>query len=175
MTLPSNYEGQSCSLARTLEVIGERWTLLIVRDALYGVRRFGDFADHLRVPRAVLTNRLRRLVAEGVLQRVPGPSGHDEYAVTDKGAKLLPVVRSLMAWGDEFYSPAGPRRVFTHEADGGALDGEGHCRTCGEVVCPGDTVISPGPGCVPAGPCGNKVREAIDQPRRLLEPLGERG
>jgi DNA-binding HxlR family transcriptional regulator len=169
MTLPSTYEGQSCSLARTLEIIGERWTLLIVRDAMFGVRRFGDFAKHLGVPRAVLTNRLRTLVAEDVLERIPGRSGHDEYVLSDKGTKLLPVLRSLMAWGDEFYSPAGPRRVFTHAADGGALDAKGRCESCGETVEPRDTMISPGPGCDASA---DHLAPAYQLPRRLLEPVG---
>jgi DNA-binding HxlR family transcriptional regulator len=71
MALPNDYAGQACSLARTLEVVGERWTLLIVRDAFYGVRRFGDFAAHLGIPRAVLAERLKSLTAAGVLARVP--------------------------------------------------------------------------------------------------------
>src|ERR1700684_1700595 len=66
MPLPHDYAIQQCSLARALEVVGERWTLLIVRDAFFGVRRFGDFAHHLRIPRAVLAQRLETLVAHGV-------------------------------------------------------------------------------------------------------------
>src|ERR1700684_1298963 len=108
MALPSDYSRQACSMARSLEIVGERWTLLILRDAFYGVRRFGDFVAHLDIPRAVLTARLRALIKEGVLERVPAESGRDEYKLTDKGTKLWPVVRDLMAWGDEFYAPAGP-------------------------------------------------------------------
>jgi DNA-binding HxlR family transcriptional regulator len=171
MTLPSSYEGQSCSLARTLEIIGERWTLLIIRDAMLGVRRFGDFVTHLGIPRAVLTSRLKTLVAQGVLERVPGQSGHDEYALSDKGTKLLPVVRSLMAWGDEFYSPAGPRRIFSHAADGGTLDAEGRCDVCGATVDLRDTLISPGPGCESLRDDG-EAPPAYTLPRRLLEPVG---
>src|SRR5215467_11562352 len=98
MTLPSTYADRSCSLARTLEVVGERWTLLIVRDAFYGMRRFGDFAAQLGIPRAVLTNRLRSLVEAGVLDR-----DEDGYRLTAKGIALWPVVRAMMAWGDEYY------------------------------------------------------------------------
>jgi DNA-binding HxlR family transcriptional regulator len=82
MALRTDYAGQSCSAARALEVVGERWTLLIIRDAFYGIRRFSDFIARLRIPRAVLTNRLRSLVDEGVLDRVHAPSGHDEYQLT---------------------------------------------------------------------------------------------
>src|SRR5438309_3622334 len=100
--LGKDYEGQDCSLARALEVVGERWTLLIVRDAFYGVRRFGDFAAHLSIPRAVLTERLMTLVAADVMQRVDGG-----YQLTAKGLSLWPVVRSLAAWGDQHYAPNG--------------------------------------------------------------------
>src|SRR6201996_1931856 len=117
MALPKDYVREGCSLARALEVVGERWTLLVVRDAFFGVRRFGDFAAHLDIPRAVLTQRLAALVAADVLAVVPGPHGHDEYALTGKGLDLWPVVRSLLAWGDDYYSETGPRRVFWHAAD----------------------------------------------------------
>ena len=108
MTLPKDYADDRCSMARALEVVGERWTLLIVRDAFFGVRRFGDFAAHLEIPRAVLTSRLAALVEAGVLALVPGAHGHDEYALTGKGRDLWPVVRSLLVWGDEHYSDVGP-------------------------------------------------------------------
>ena len=99
MALPKDYADERCSLARALEVVGERWTLLIVRDAFFGVRRFGDFAAHLEIPRAVLTSRLTALVEADVLTLVPGAHGHDEYALTGKGLDLWPVVRSMLAWG----------------------------------------------------------------------------
>src|SRR6185312_1980526 len=100
MTLPSTYSERNCSLARALEVVGERWTLLIVRDVFYGVRRFGDFATQLKIPRAVLTSRLKALVQEGVLTRDDAGAGGVEYRLTDKGIALWPIVRSLMSWGD---------------------------------------------------------------------------
>jgi DNA-binding HxlR family transcriptional regulator len=172
MALPNDYSGQSCSAARSLEVIGERWTLLIVRDAFYGVKRFGDFVSHLGIPRAVLANRLAALVAEGVLERVPGPGAREEYALTDKGAKLWPVVRDLMAWGDEFYSPDGPRRIMRHAVDDGLLDEAGRCLTCGERAPVAETLVIPGPGYEPNPGAGDGVvAEAFAQPRRLLQPI----
>lgn len=105
MTLPSTYPDRNCSLARSLEVIGERWTLLVLRDAFYGVRRFGDFATQLGLPRAVLTSRLKLLVREGVLVRDDDGSGTVEYRLTPKGIELWPVVRSLMAWGTRSTPP----------------------------------------------------------------------
>ena len=112
---------QAFSLARSLEIIGERWTLLIVRDAFWRVRRFADFIDHLRMPRAVLATRLKTLIAVGVMTRVAGER-HLEYELTDKGTALWPVVLSLMSWGDDFCAPSGPRRLFRHAADGGQVD-----------------------------------------------------
>ena len=95
MGLPREYLDQECGLARSLEIVGERWTLLIIRDAFYGVRRFSDFRDHLGIPRAVLTERLNFLVEQGVLERLTASSGRDEYALTDKGVRLWPAIWSL--------------------------------------------------------------------------------
>lgn len=171
MPLPREYGGQACSLARTLEIIGERWTLLIVRDAFYGVRRFGDFVGHLDVPRAVLTERLSTLVDADVMERVQGDHGHPEYVLTDKGRRLWPAVRSLIAWGDDFYSTDGPRRVFQHADDDGALDEFGVCAACGRPVTAQDTVIAPGPGLATSAPRTDPVTVALASAHRLLEPL----
>ncbi|MET8611076.1 winged helix-turn-helix transcriptional regulator [Streptomyces misionensis] len=171
MTLPSTYPERNCSLARALEVIGERWTLLIVRDAFYGVRRFGDFATQLGIPRAVLTNRLKLLVREGVLARDDDGAGVVEYRLTDKGTALWPVVRTMMAWGDAFYSPAGVKRALRHDRDGGRLDGEGRCQECGAVAPVPEIRIEPGPGFDPSKSPTDSVSALLNAPRRLLEPL----
>ncbi|HEV2637092.1 MAG TPA: helix-turn-helix domain-containing protein [Actinocrinis sp.] len=172
MTLPRDYANQVCSAARSLEIVGERWTLLIVRDAFYGVRRFSDFAVHLQVPRAVLTERLTALVQDGILDRVPGPGRRDEYGLTAKGVDLWPVVRSLMVWGDEYYGRAeGPRRLFRHAADDGQLDGYGICAECGKHVPVPEILVLPGVLSYEPGNAPNPVTEALDAPRRLLEPL----
>src|SRR5262245_52183683 len=165
MALPSTYADRNCSLARALEVVGERWTLLVVRDAFFGVRRFGDFATQLGIPRAVLTNRLKMLVREGVLAHDGG-----EYRLTDKGVELWPIVRAFMAWGDTHYSPAGAKRTMRHDADGGLLDHEGRCQECGSTVPVPDTRIEPGPGYEPAGDL-DPVSAFLTAPRRLLEPI----
>jgi DNA-binding HxlR family transcriptional regulator len=170
MALPRDYAGQQCSLARALEVVGERWTLLIVRDAFFGVRRFGDFARHLRIPRAVLTERLASLTESGVLAGVSGSHGHTEYALTDKGIALWPVVRSLLAWGDEHYSETGGSRVFQHAADGGAVTGDGACAACGAIVPVREIVVSPGPA-LGARPDPDPVTVALARPHLLLEPI----
>jgi DNA-binding HxlR family transcriptional regulator len=171
MTLPSTYADRNCSLARSLEVIGERWTLLIVRDAFYGVRRFGDFAAQLGIPRAVLTRRLKSLVQEGVLTRDEDAAGNVEYRLTAKGIALWPAVHALMNWGDAFYSPAGVRRSLRHDEDGGLLGQDGRCEACGLVVPVPEIRIEPGPGFVPPGREVDAVSSAINTPRRLLEPV----
>src|SRR5882757_2047109 len=146
MALPRDYAGQRCSLSRALEVVGERWTLLIMRDAFFGVRRFGDFAAHLGVPRAVLAERLETLREAGVLAETRGSHGYSEYVLTDKGLSLWPVVRDLLSWGDEYYSVNGPRRVFQHAQDAGIIGPDGTCATCGSAVPPSDLLVLPGPG-----------------------------
>src|ERR1700722_16374556 len=146
MALPKDYAGQRCSLSRALEVVGERWTLLIMRDAFFGVRRFGDFAAHLGMPRAVLAERLETLREAGVLAETRGSHGYNEYVLTDKGLSLWPVARDLLSWGEEYYSANGPRRVFSHVRDAGVIGPDGACATCGSVVPPADLLLLPGPG-----------------------------
>ncbi|MEU7766704.1 helix-turn-helix domain-containing protein [Nocardia sp. NPDC049190] len=171
MSLPSTYADRNCSLARALEVVGERWTLLIIRDAFYGVRRFGDFATQLGIPRAVLTNRLKLLVREGVLTRGDGGAGTVEYQLTTKGLELWPIVRALINWGDAFYSPTGVKRALRHDEDGGLLDHEGRCGQCDSVVAVPEIRIEPGPGFEPANSEADPVSAILNTPRRLLAPI----
>src|SRR5581483_7381119 len=98
--LGKTYEAQDCSIARALEVVGERWTLLIVRDAFYGVRRFSDFQAHLDIPKAVLSARLSSLVANGILERNPDPehAGRQLYELTAAGRELWPAIHALLVW-----------------------------------------------------------------------------
>ncbi len=101
MALGTDYAHQDCTLARALEVVGERWSLLLVRDAFYGVRRFNDFLVHLDIPRAVLTARLAALTEAGVLRKEAyqqSPPRYD-YVLTDAGLELWPVVHGLAQWG----------------------------------------------------------------------------
>ncbi|MFJ5986048.1 winged helix-turn-helix transcriptional regulator [Lentzea sp. NPDC092896] len=166
MALPSTYADRNCSLARALEIVGERWTLLIVRDAFFGISRFGDFATQLGIPRAVLTNRLKFLVQEGVLDHTDG-----EYRLTTKGVQLWPILRAMMAWGDDHYSPTGEKRTFWHTNDNGRLDPEGRCSVCGGLVPAADTRVDPGPGFDPGTTNPDPVSALLNTPRRLMEPL----
>ncbi|MFB7511934.1 MULTISPECIES: winged helix-turn-helix transcriptional regulator [unclassified Streptomyces] len=174
MTLPRDYRRQTCALSRSMEIVGERWTLLILRDAFYGVRRFGEFAAHLVLPRAVLTDRLATLVEAGVLDRrtEPGSGRREVYVLTEKGVALWPAVRALTAWGERFHpAGGGARRTFRHEADGAVLDEDGRCAGCGEAVPVGDVLVAPGPGLTPPADDADPVTAALARPHRLLTPL----
>lgn len=141
--LNRTYDNQDCSVAGTLELIGERWTILIIRDALLGIRRFDDFLASLGVARTVLTNRLQGLVANGILDRVPyqdRPLRH-EYMLTVKGRELTPVIISLMQWGNNnLANPAGPPRRAEHAGCGGEVVALLTCEDCGRPLSAGECV-----------------------------------
>jgi DNA-binding HxlR family transcriptional regulator len=151
--LPRTYETQVCSIARSLEVLGDRWTLLILRDAFLSVRRFEDFQRRLGVARNVLTDRLNRLVEDDVLQRV---AYHErpvrfEYRLTEKGLDLWPVMMTLLQWGDRYYlEPSGAPVVVRHRECGGQVTRQLTCDKCGAELGPSDVVTEPGPGAVQA-------------------------
>ncbi|MQY08470.1 winged helix-turn-helix transcriptional regulator [Actinomadura macrotermitis] len=163
MALGKDYRGLDCSLSRSLEVVGERWTLLIVRDACYGVRRFSDFQAHLEIPRAVLSARLTALVDAGVLAK----EGH-EYAVTEVGRQLWPVIHLLLRWGADNFA-AGPCRVFRHVGCGEEIGPDGGCAACGRDVSLEELEIHPGPGLDPRR--DDPVSRALREPHRMLEPI----
>ena len=143
------YPAQICSVARALEVVGERWTLLILRDAILGVRRFEDFKQSLGLARSVLTARLDRLVTDGVLERRRYQRSPDrfEYVLTTKGRGLAPVIFHLMKWGDAHYpTKAGPPRLTLHKGCGGKVDAALRCARCRKRVAFGDLELRPGPG-----------------------------
>lgn len=130
---------QPCSLARTLSVVGDRWTLLILRDCFLGVRRFEQFESRLGITRHILADRLRKLVENGVLDKVPyqeRPRRH-EYRLTDKGREFYPVLLALVNWGDKFMAgPDGPPLAHIHKACGHRMHGQLVCSECGEPLHP---------------------------------------
>jgi DNA-binding HxlR family transcriptional regulator len=151
--LPRTYDNQVCSVARALEVLGDRWTLLVLRDAFRRVRRFEDFQRSLGVARNVLTDRLTRLVDEGILQRVPYQERpvRFEYRLTDKGRELWPVMMTLMHWGDRHYAePEGRPMIVRHRDCGGEVNGHLCCSKCGAELGPWDCEATPGPGAAEA-------------------------
>ncbi|CAL9621865.1 putative HTH-type transcriptional regulator (plasmid) [Streptomyces sp. enrichment culture] len=135
--LRHTYEGQDCNLARTLEVIGERWTLLIIRSALLGTTRFDGFLSHLDIARNVLSSRLNRLVEHGIMERVPyqdKPVRH-EYRLTAAGRDLTGAVVALMQWGDRnLPQELGPPRRADHIGCTGTVRAELRCTDCGRAV-----------------------------------------
>jgi len=151
--LGRTYDGQNCSVAKSLELVGERWTMLVVREVFLGHRRFDEIATRLGVARNVLTARLARLVDEGVLERVRYQERPErfEYRLTEKGIDLWPVIVSLVQFGDRYYAPEGPPVVLTHRDCGGTLDAHRTCTTCGAKLGARDVRAHAGPGAhVPA-------------------------
>lgn len=139
-----------CSVAQCLEVIGEWWTMLIVRDSFLGVTRFDDFQKRLGISRNVLDQRLNRLVETGVLVKVPY-SEHPlrfDYRLTDKGRDLWPVLTTMREWGDKYAAPDGPPLVVTHKSCGHVSGAVMTCSACGESMGPRDVRAAPGPGAV---------------------------
>jgi DNA-binding HxlR family transcriptional regulator len=171
MALGKDYSQQQCSIARALEVVGERWTLLVVRDVFYGVRRYNDFLVHLGIPRAVLAARLQALVDAGVLdkRRYQESPPRDEYVLTERGLALWPVLRSLGRWGREELPGAVPVRHFHHVDCGTELGPYGECPACRVPVPPADIEMRPGAGVDPDP--ADPVSRALLRPRRLLVPL----
>jgi DNA-binding HxlR family transcriptional regulator len=146
--LPRTYDSQECSVARTLEVMGDRWTMLVIRDAFRGVRRFDDFQRSLGVARNVLADRLGRLVDDGILERRRYQERPErfEYRLTEKGIDLWPVLVSLMKWGDRHAAPHGPPMLVLHRGCGGQVDARFICEKCGEPVDARTAEGRPGPG-----------------------------
>jgi DNA-binding HxlR family transcriptional regulator len=167
--LGRDYEGQDCSLARALEVIGERWTMLIVRDAFHGVRRFNDFQVHLDIPKAVLADRLRWLVENGVLERRPDPghSGRSLYELTPAGRDLWPALHALLVWGGRHVSPNS--RAFKHAVCGTELNDAGYCTKCETTPAP-EHVLSE-PTRRRRAVRNDPVAIALREPRKLLVPV----
>ncbi|MGN6871515.1 MAG: winged helix-turn-helix transcriptional regulator [Solirubrobacteraceae bacterium] len=167
--LGRDYAEQDCALARALEVVGERWTLLILRDAFYGVRRFNDFHAHLDIPKAVLSDRLSSLVADGVLDRVPDPEhgGRYLYELTPSGRELWPALHALTSWGSRHRQPNS--RVFLHAPCDALLDDEGRCSNCGRTPGPDEIVTRVREGRKPRRT--DPVAVALRAPHHLLEPL----
>jgi DNA-binding HxlR family transcriptional regulator len=139
----TSFADMDCSIARTLEVIGEWWTMLILREAFNGVRRFDGFQARLGIARNVLATRLQRLVDSGILERRRYQERPErfEYRLTDKGRDLYPVLMSLMHWGDRWaVGEDGPPVRLTHKcghAPGPILA----CQHCGEEMSPRDVTV----------------------------------
>jgi DNA-binding HxlR family transcriptional regulator len=153
--LGNDYSSQTCSIAGALEVVGERWSLLIVRNVFLGLRRFDQIQQNLAIARNVLQTRLERLVEQDVLERrlyQQRPPRY-EYRLTEKGMDLWPTIVALMQWGDRHAAPSGgPAVLLEHRGCGGRVDEHRVCEKCGVRLTARQSRALPGPGASPDHP-----------------------
>ena len=153
----TSYQSSNCSIARTLQVLGEKWTLLIIRESFYGATRFEQFHRVLQCPRNLLSDRLAKLVDEGILERSeyrePGSRARKEYRLTDKGRELMHLMLAFMQWGDRHKAdPEGPPVLARHADCGRELQVAFTCSKGHVVEGPDDVELVDGPGALPAVP-----------------------
>lgn len=153
----TNYQASNCSIGRTLQVLGEKWTLLILRESFYGSTRFEQFHSVLKCPRNLLSERLAKLVEEGILERSeyrePGRRARHEYRMTDKGRELTPILLALREWGDRHLAdPEGPPVLARHAGCGKELRVALRCTSGHDVAGPEDIELVDGPGALPPVP-----------------------
>ena len=160
--LGKTYDSQVCSIARSLELVGERWSLLILRNALFaGSTRYGEFQRSLGIATNVLQDRLDGFVQAGIMERHPSaqqPELH-EYVLTEKGRDFAPALIALTQWGDKWAAPDGPPILYRHAACGSPVVVGARCTACGELHDLTGIRAHPGPG-MPA-----------DRAQRILERL----
>jgi len=147
--LGRTYDTEVCSAARTLELVGERWSLLIVRNALFaGSTRYNDFRKRLGIATNILKSRLDGLVDAGIMERRSYSQNPElyEYLLTAKGRDLAPVLVALTEWGDRWAAPDGPPVLYTHSVCGDRISEQTICATCGLVHDPAEVQARPGPG-----------------------------
>lgn len=148
MARRKSFEEMNCSLAQCLEVVGEWWSLLIVRDAFLGVSRFDEFEARLGIARNILTQRLQHLMDHGILEKVAyqdHPPRYD-YRLTAKGRSLWHVVTAMRQWGDRWSAPEGPPVELVHDRCGEVTTAVPVCSQCGEPLHARDVHPVPGPG-----------------------------
>jgi DNA-binding HxlR family transcriptional regulator len=146
-----DFDTANCNIAAALEVVGEKWTFLVLREAFNGIRRFDDMQRRTGAPRQVLSSRLARLVAEGILRKVPyqeaGQRSRHEYRLTEKGIELYPMIAALLAWGDKYAAaPGGPAVELTHRDCGAPVFLQLACSDGHVLGSARDVTPVPGPG-----------------------------
>jgi len=147
--LGRTYERENCSAARTLEIVGERWSLLILRDAMFaGTTRFTDFQRRLGIAPNILSSRLEWFVTTGLMRtrRLTDEHATREYVLTDKGLDLQAVIIALSGWGDRWAAPQGPPAIYQHESCGGPVKLHLNCAECGAELEQDQVGARPGPG-----------------------------
>ena len=143
-----SYEHMNCSVAQSLHILGERWTLLIIRDAMFGAKRFVQFERSLGIARNMLSARLNRLVAEGLMEkRTAVETHHPEYVLTQAGRDLEPVLLAITHWGDKYRpNPKGARLIFKDRETGVPIQPMHAITADGKPVEPGGLTLELGPG-----------------------------
>lgn len=140
-------ENEVCSVSRTLAVVGDRWTMLIIRDAFLRVRRFDDFQKNLGMSRHRLSERLKKLVDYGVLRKEAYQANRYEYRLTEKGLELYPILISMAKWGDKWMDDGkGVPMLYKHNPCGHHYSPMVVCSECGEAIDPHDVTPQIGPG-----------------------------
>jgi len=166
----SSFSDMPCSVARTLDIIGEWWTLLILRDVFYGIRRFEALRSHLGISRKVLTSRLERLTDEGIFKRVIYQTKPDryEYRLTKKGLGLIPVLLTMMNWGDQWMAKSDKTPViFVHRDCGAEITPKLVCSGCGGELNAHNIYPKAGPGAPPEEIA--RLREASINSKLFME------
>jgi DNA-binding HxlR family transcriptional regulator len=148
------WSAENCSIGRTLDLLRDRWSFLVLREVFNGVRRFDDMRVRTHIPRAVLADRLASLVEQGMLRRVPyrepGKRTRQEYRLTQKGLDLYPVLAAMLEWGNRYLAdPDGPALELVHRDCGAALHLEVHCDSGHVVTDPREILTRPGPAARP--------------------------
>jgi DNA-binding HxlR family transcriptional regulator len=146
-----DWSAENCTIGRAMTILGERWTVVVLREVFSGIRRFDDMRERTGIPRQVLTNRLATLVDQGVLRRVPyqdpGSRSRDEYRLTPKGLDLYPVLVAVREWGDRYLAdPEGPPLVTEHRECGAPVRIQLRCDAGHDLESPREVVPRPGPG-----------------------------
>ncbi len=152
------------SIAHVLECLGEGWSMLIIREAFFGIRRFEDFQSHLGIARNILTARLKKLVANGILERVPIKPGakRHQYQLTTKGKELMPMLIALTQWGDRWiYGEGNEPVVFRDRELGEPIAPICVCNSRGKPLKPREIMPTPGPG------ANDKARERLEELQQL--------
>ena len=143
----TSFKDMNCSLAQSLEIVGERWSLLIIRDTAFGIRRFDDIQKSLGIARNILTQRLNKLTNEGILVKARGKAGRMEYQLTDKGWDLQPLLLSLFQWGEKYQPhPEGERMCFVDSTSGNPIQPMAVRSSDGRLLKSADVWAKRGPG-----------------------------
>lgn len=163
-----NFKHLECPLARSLDIIGEWWSLLIVRDLFYGINTFDLLCQDLSIARNILTNRLKKLTDRGIIEKKPDetkPRGQS-YRLTRKGKDLFPIIMALAAWGNAWEAPNGPPIIFRHKPDGHSVQPIVICAACGEPIKAKDIQPERGPGVKRTSALPMTLRNTPDDSKR---------